>query len=694
LLATPAKFLAARYSSVRLEQHPEPLSFARSVNHGIKLARYSHVCLLNNDMLLEPGFFAPLLDAFDAVPDLFCATAQILFPAGARREETGKAVMAKQAPEDFPICCQEPVPGENLSYVLYGSGGCSLYAANKLHALGGMKELYEPAYVEDLDLGYRGWQRGWPTVFVSAARVLHRHRATTSKYYSSEQLQVMVEVNYLRFLAGTVSSQRLFRKLWSQAIQRLFLRAVHGDPAAAPALLAAPQMPLLLSGGDSSFPEERILALGNGQHAVFPARRPRNKPVVLILSPYLPFPLAHGGAVRMYNLMKRAAADFEQVLISFCDRLETPPQELCDICLEIILVERQGTHALPSSRYPDGVEEFRSETFRGVLQQTMRKWRPQVAQLEFTQMAQYAADCAPAKTLLVEHDLTFDLYAQLLHLNEDWETRRQFIRWRHFEREAWRGVDRVITMSGHDRCKVTGAPAMVLANGVDLDRFRPAHREPEPRRLLFIGALRHLPNLLALEYFLNQIWPHLHGATLHIVAGPHPEYFLERYRSRVQINLNQPGIELDGFVEDVRTAYARAAVVVAPLLASAGTNIKIPEALAMGKAIVSTRQGINGFDLQPGEDVLVAETPVEMVRAIDDLLNDAEMRRRLELQAHRRAEQDYSWDLIARRQRELYRELGCVPHLQAATEPSSFDSQSSFVTAASGRDFSVAAHSG
>ena len=90
-----AKFLAARYSSVRLEQHPEPLSFARSVNRGIKLARYSHVCLLNNDMLLEPGFFAPLLDAFDAVPDLFCATAQILFPAGVRREETGKAVMAK-----------------------------------------------------------------------------------------------------------------------------------------------------------------------------------------------------------------------------------------------------------------------------------------------------------------------------------------------------------------------------------------------------------------------------------------------------------------------------------------------------------------------------------------------------------------------------------------------------------------------
>ena len=214
---------------------------------------------------------------------------------------------------------------------------------HKLRALGGMKEIYEPAYVEDLDLGYRGWQRGWPTVFVSAARVLHRHRATTSKYYSSEQLQAMVEVNYLRFLASTVVvPAALPEALEPGHPAALRARGSTEMPAAAQALLAAPQMPLLLSGGDSSFPEERILALGNGQHAVFPARRPRNKPVVLILSPYPPFPLAHGGAVRMYNLMRRAAADFEQVLLSFCDRLETPPRELCDICVEIILVERAG----------------------------------------------------------------------------------------------------------------------------------------------------------------------------------------------------------------------------------------------------------------------------------------------------------------------------------------------------------------
>src|SRR5439155_3892104 len=135
---------------VTMEVSAEPLSFARAVNRGIRRARYSHVCLLNNDMAVEAGFFPDLRAAFDRVPDLFCATAQIFLPPGARREETGKAVMARDAATDFPLRCELPIPGEDATYVLYGSGGCSLYDAGKLGALGGVQEIYEPAYCEDL----------------------------------------------------------------------------------------------------------------------------------------------------------------------------------------------------------------------------------------------------------------------------------------------------------------------------------------------------------------------------------------------------------------------------------------------------------------------------------------------------------------------------------------------------------------
>ncbi len=238
--------LRAHSPEVILESHPQPLAFAEAANRGIRRARLSHVCLLNNDMVIEPGFFAALRAAFERVPDLFAATAQIFFPPGARRQETGKAVMPprpKRASEEFPIRCEWPVPGEDLSPVLYGSGGCTLYCHAKLVALGGFREVFRPAYVEDLDLGYRAWQLGWPTVFCAAARVTHYHRATTSRCYPPEELARCLELNYLRFLASSVSSPRVFRRLWRDAIRRLSRRAVHQDPAALAVLSRAWRAP-------------------------------------------------------------------------------------------------------------------------------------------------------------------------------------------------------------------------------------------------------------------------------------------------------------------------------------------------------------------------------------------------------------------------------------------------------------------
>jgi glycosyltransferase involved in cell wall biosynthesis/GT2 family glycosyltransferase len=644
---------ATSFPALIMEVSEKPLSFARAVNRGIRRARYSHVCLLNNDMMIEPGFFRELRAAFDRIPDLFCATAQIFLPPGARREETGKAVMARGKITDFPVRCEVPLIGEDGSYVLYGSGGCSLYDTGKLRALGLLQEIYDPAYVEDLDTGYRAWARGWPTVFVSGARVEHRHRTTTSRYYSKEQLAAILEKNYLRFLTSAVHSPALFRKLWWDAILRLRLLK---DPAALEFAARAPG--LTARSAPAALPESEFLALTSGDVFVFPDRPSSGKPVILIASPYAPFPLSHGGAVRMFNLMRRAAADYDHVLICFSTNPDTPPPELLAICAEVVLVRLTGSHSRPSTHRPDVVEEFDSAAFHAALRQTVRKWHPQLAQLEFTQMAQYAADCAPVPTVLVEHDITFDLYEQLLSLNEDWELRRQLDRWRKFETKAWQAVNRVVTMSEKDRQLVPGNRAVTLANGVDLKRFQPAGGEPEPRRLLFIGSFAHLPNVLALEFFVKRVWPLLDAMApaLHVIAGMRHEYFLDFYKDRATVDLRRPRIEVEGFVADVRPAYLRAAIVIAPLLASAGTNIKILEAMAMGKAIVSTKAGINGLDLDPGA-VIVTDSAEQMASAILELFENASRRRDLELRARQSAELRFDWDNIARQQKQLYQSL-------------------------------------
>ena len=111
----------------------------------------------------------------------------------------------------------------------------------------------------------------------------------------------------------------------------------------------------------------------------------------------------------MYNLMRRAAQEFDLILVAFTEQSTAPPPELLEFLSEIVLVHRAGSHALPFTGRPEVVEEFDSPAFRAALRQTVRKWNPAVAQLEFTQLAQYAADCHPARTVLVEHDITYDL---------------------------------------------------------------------------------------------------------------------------------------------------------------------------------------------------------------------------------------------------------------------------------------------
>src|SRR5262249_45359638 len=158
--------------------------------------------------------------------------------------------------------------------------------------------------------GYRAWQRGWPSIYAAGAVVEHRHRATTSRFFTEAQLEEILERNYLRFVARAVSDGTPFRGLCRQGLTRLFSFnwPVHMAAGIAREGCRARR---------DTRSEELFLALTDGTVSVFPGRPATGKPRVLIASPYVPFPLSHGAAVRMYNLMRRAAADYDQILIAF-----------------------------------------------------------------------------------------------------------------------------------------------------------------------------------------------------------------------------------------------------------------------------------------------------------------------------------------------------------------------------------------
>ncbi|HEU5021199.1 MAG TPA: glycosyltransferase [Bryobacteraceae bacterium] len=390
---------------------------------------------------------------------------------------------------------------------------------------------------------------------------------------------------------------------------------------------------------------------------IYSGKPSAGKPRILIASAYVPFPLSHGGAVRIHNLTLRAAGHWDQILLCFTETAEPPARELLDRFVEVIFVRRTGSHLTQDRGRPEMVAQFDSAVFRVALREAIAKWNPAAVQLEFTHMAQYARDCGAVPTILVEHDITFDLYRQMAAKDPDWDLRRQLKRWERFETAAWREVSRVVAMSPKDRDMMPGARSVILPNGVDLGRFTVSPEAPEPRRILFIGSFSHLPNMMALGFFLEHVWPSLHNAKLHIIAGANHEYFLDFHRPQVSLDLAQPGIELEGFVADVRPAYGRAQIVIAPLVASAGTNLKVLEAMACGRPVVSTPAGVNGLDLTPGTDFILVHSGAEMAEAIERLSHSPEECETIAAAARRRVEASWGWDTIARRQDDLYREL-------------------------------------
>jgi glycosyltransferase involved in cell wall biosynthesis len=399
---------------------------------------------------------------------------------------------------------------------------------------------------------------------------------------------------------------------------------------------------------------------GSDLVSVFAGRALRqNKPSVLVMSPYIPYPLAHGSSVRIYNLM-RSACNWNLLLICCVDALHPVPAELLEICAEVVTVVRVGSHIRRMTARPDEVEEFDVPQLRAALRQICRKWHPRIVQLEFTQMACFAEECQSlgAATILVEHDVTLDLAAQRLAEEDSWYARQQWKRWNRFERDAWRQVDRVVVMSERDRLLAT-PEAVVLPNGVDLGRYRPSGQEEESGRLLFIGSFRHWPNLVGIDAFVQNVWPLVRspGRCLHIVAGPDYERWVRHHGRPVQSRFDYADITIEAFVSDPRPAYANAQIVIVPMLVSAGTNIKVLEAMAMGKALVSTSSGVHGLELNSGDGVVITNLGAAMADCINELLEDPVRRKALGQRARRIVEERFDWQQIAREQEALYSEL-------------------------------------
>jgi glycosyltransferase involved in cell wall biosynthesis len=273
---------------------------------------------------------------------------------------------------------------------------------------------------------------------------------------------------------------------------------------------------------------------------------------------------------------------------------------------------------------------------------------------------------APGKrtpaVVIDSHNIEFDLARQLARNASSLERRVYYeINWRKLLREeldAYRYADAVYLCSADDERRLLElAPAVrtaVVPNAADTEYYhpRPTDLPPDGLTVMFFGLLSYLPNVDGVIHFVQDIWPHIANAhpqvRLKIVGGQAPP---------VLQALAGPKIEFTGFVPDLRPHLASAAAVVTPLRLGGGTRLKIVEAMAMGKAIISTSLGAEGIDAVDGRDMLIADGPVAFAEAVNRTIADPTLAARLGASARRLSAERYSWAGAARQLEAFYRQI-------------------------------------
>lgn len=390
----------------------------------------------------------------------------------------------------------------------------------------------------------------------------------------------------------------------------------------------------------------------------------RRRPGVLVVSPYSIFPTIHGGAVRIFNLVRRLAEHAEVSMLIFGGGTDDPPQRaaLAPFCRRVFFQRYpQSDPSLdPWGLLPPSVAHYSAPEVHDRIAAIVDAHQIDIVLLEYSEMGQFVGPYPGARTVLVEHDLSFRSHARQRRVGIDHRYPEagvlgrgsDLLRRYSFELAACGRVDQIHVMSNADRELLAGLlpdgarRIRVIPNGVDISHFHPPPPASPRSGVLFVGSFPHLPNLDALDCFLGTVWPSVRRrvseARLTVAGARPPQRVLE---------LNgRDGIVVAGEVPDLAPLYRGHQVLAVPLRAGSGTRLKILEAMACGLPVVSTTIGAEGIEGHSGEHLLVADDPASFADRLITLLADrGGTAARLADNGRALVLNRYGWDRIAGR---------------------------------------------
>ncbi len=395
-------------------------------------------------------------------------------------------------------------------------------------------------------------------------------------------------------------------------------------------------------------------------------RRPR----LLFLCQTMPYPPDGGVWIRTYHVMRLLAETFDITALCF-ERAATSGAARA---LKKGLAPLASVEVFPipqrHSRLRFVYDHLRSVARRRVYTTYVydsRAFHERLAELleilpfdlvhvDSLDLARYLPACRDLPVVCVHHDIESKLLERRASVDRS-ALRSAYFRYQsrrmaEVERRWCPRIALNVTCSEHDRNRVAelapGARIAVIPNGVDTREFQPDGTSGAG--IAFVGGTNTFPNRDALDFFASGVLPHLGAPArqgpIKWIGRASPDQrrdYAERY-----------GIDLTGYVEDVRPLLRDAACHVVPLRVGGGTRLKILNSWAMGKPVVSTSIGCEGLAATDGDNILIRDDPKDFAQAISAVLNDGALRRRLGERGRDTAERLYSWDAIGRAMRETY----------------------------------------
>lgn len=387
---------------------------------------------------------------------------------------------------------------------------------------------------------------------------------------------------------------------------------------------------------------------------------------VLLVSPMAPSPPRFGAQARTHGLLSNFAQRHDLSAVVLHDDDATPGTSgppMLTYCREVTFV-RNPNSATGWRRRALQVRSWLSRSsyqrhtstapaFQETLDLVLGSQRFDVVFVNFPHLAHYRLRCSPAGAMppaivIDSHDIHYDLARQVSASTVSFGRRLHArFNWRKLAREelaAYRAADGVCVCSLADQERLAidapSANTVVIPNAADVEYLRPRDTDPKPdgRTVLFFGLLATVPNVDGVLYFLREIWPRITAARpdarfVVIGAKPSPEILAQA----------GPSVTIVGPVDDLRPHLAAAAAIVVPLRLGSGTRLKILEAWAMARPVVSTALGAEGLEAVPGRHLMIADSPSDFASAVLRVLAEPGLAEELGRAGRALVTERYSW---------------------------------------------------